>query len=207
MFRNLFDSVHSDTEYEIFDVREEIYPRTLNNDDIYLIPGSNAGAYDDTLWVQTLIKFIRKMYMENVKIAGVCFGHQIIAQALGGKTEKAVQGWGAGVRTSNIIDSKAIAYFPDKTMNLHYNHHDQVTELPPQAVCFAQSDFCPYEGFYINNRIITFQGHPEYTADYSRYLLLNHSDDEPEDVKLKALDSLSLKVDSLSAAKWILNLN
>jgi GMP synthase-like glutamine amidotransferase len=104
-----------------------------------------------------------------------------------------------------VIDARALAYFPAKTLNLHYNHHDQVILLPPKAVCFAKSDFCPIEGFYIGNQALTFQGHPEYTAEYNRYLLLNDSAGEPADVVEKAIASLDKRADSLLAAKWMLD--
>jgi GMP synthase-like glutamine amidotransferase len=206
MFRKLFGMFDDTVDYEIFDVRQDIYPVSLRRNELYLIPGSRAGAYDDIPWVKSLTGFIRKMYAENVKMAGICFGHQVIAQALGGKVEPAKQGWGTGLRTSAIIDPKALKFFPEGEMNLLYNHHDQVVELPPRAKCFAQSDFCRFEGFYIDDRVLTFQGHPEYTPEYNRYLLLNHSAGEPEDVKTAALASLNRKTDSLAAAKWMLSL-
>lgn len=206
LFRDLFGMPGSTVCYEIFDVRRNIYPASLRHDELYLIPGSHASAYDDTPWVKSLIGFVRTMYTENVKMAGICFGHQIIAQALGGKVERAKQGWGTGVRTSKIIDPKALKFFPEGEMSLLYNHHDQAVELPTRAKCFAQSDFCRIEGFYIEDKVLTFQGHPEYTPEYSRYLLLNHSGDEPEELKTTALDSLSRKTDSLAAAQWMKSL-
>lgn len=206
LFRKLFGMFGSPVCYEIFDVRRNIYPAPLHRDELYLIPGSRASAYDDTPWVKSLIGFVRTMYAKNVKMAGVCFGHQIIAQALGGKVERAKQGWGTGVRTSGIIAPQALKFFPEGEMSLLYNHHDQVVELPPRSKCFAGSDFCRIEGFYIDDKVLTFQGHPEYTPEYSRYLLLNHSDGEPEELKATALDSLSRRTDSLAAAKWMKSL-
>jgi GMP synthase-like glutamine amidotransferase len=204
LFRQLFGMFDNAVYYDIFDVRQDEYPPSLHRDELYLIPGSNASAYDDTPWVKSLAGFIREMYATNVKMVGVCFGHQIIAQALGGRVERAMQGWGTGVRTSNIIDPKALEFFPEGQMNLLYNHHDQVVSLPPQAKCFARSEFCPVEGFYIDDRILTFQGHPEYTSEYNRHLLLNHSNGEPDNVITAALDSLNRKIDSLAAAIFIM---
>jgi GMP synthase-like glutamine amidotransferase len=204
LLRQLFGKLNKHVRYEIFDVRANIYPTSLRGDELYLIPGSHASAYDDTPWVKLLITFIRTMYSEGVKMAGICFGHQIIAQALGGKVERAKRGWVPGVRTSEIIDPKALTFFTKGEMSLFYNHHDQVVTLPPQAKCFARSKFCPVEGFYIDDKVLTFQGHPEYTAEYNRYLLLNHAVNEPEEVKTMAFASLNRATDSLAAAKWII---
>jgi GMP synthase-like glutamine amidotransferase len=203
LFRRLFGALDETIHYEIFDIQQGIYPQSFDGNELYLISGSRASACDNTPWIKSLIEFIRETYAKNAKMAGICFGHQVIAQALGGKVEPAKQGWGAGVRTSEIIDTQALKFFPAQQMNLHYNHHDQVVELPPRATCFAQSAFCHIEGFYIDNNVLTFQGHPEYTSEYNRYLLLNHSSGETEELKTKALASLNRTTDSLAAAKWI----
>jgi GMP synthase-like glutamine amidotransferase len=208
MLLRLFLAVAPDLEYETFDVHRGVFPAAFHADELYLIPGSRDSAYDDTPRVRNLIRLVRDMDAAKVKMAGICFGHQIIARALGGRVEKARQGWGTGLRRSTVRDLKASAYFPKGTVSLLYNHHDQVTALPPQAVCFAQSDFCPFEGFYVEDRILTFQGHPEYTPDYSRYLLLHHAGDEPEEVKTNALASLNdcRPPDSAAVARWLVNL-
>ncbi|MDR2765172.1 MAG: hypothetical protein LBB90_09120 [Tannerella sp.] len=206
MLQRLFSAVAPTLEYEIFDVCRGVFPAELHADELYLIPGSRDSAYDDTLHVRKLIRLIREMDAAKIRMAGICFGHQVIALALGGKVGKARQGWGTGTRRSAICDPKASGYFPEGTMSLLYNHHDQVTVLPPQAVCFAQSDFCPFEGFYLDDRILTFQGHPEYTPDYSRHLLLHHAGAEPEEIKAKASASLDSPTDAAMAAEWIVNM-
>jgi GMP synthase-like glutamine amidotransferase len=206
MFQQLFSSVDPDVQYEVFDVRQSAYPATLNDRELYLITGSNASAYDDTPWVARLREFIRLLYAKKMKIAGICFGHQIVAQALGGSVVRAAQGWGAGVRSSQVVDGKAAAYFPQGQMKLLYNHHDQVVALPPGAVRFATSEFCHNEGFYISNHVLTFQGHPEHTHEYNRYLLLYHAQDEPAQVRESALQSLTNATDHLAAAAWMLDM-
>jgi GMP synthase-like glutamine amidotransferase len=206
MLQQLFSAADPEAQYEVFDVRQGVYPATLRNGELYLITGSNASAYDATPWVAKLREFIRLLYAGKMKIAGICFGHQVVAQALGGNVARAAQGWGAGVRSSQVVDDSAAAYFPNRQMRLLYHHHDQVVTLPPDAVRFAASEFCPNEGFLIRNHVLTFQGHPEHTHDYNRYLLLYHAQDEPAQVRENALQSLTNATDHIAAAKWMLDM-
>ena len=66
----------------------------------------------------------------------------------------------------------------------------QVTCLPDGAIPLATSNFCRYEGFRIGRHIVTFQGHPEFTVDYERHLILNHAENEDDAVKQRALETL-----------------
>ena len=207
MFTDLFGRVASGIDYRIYNAFEQELPQSLSNDQLYLIPGSRAGAYETDMWIQNLIGFVREAHKAEVPLAGVCFGHQLIAQALGGLVEPAAKGWASGERRSEIIDSKALEFFPEGQMKLLYNHGDQVVKLPAGARAFATSDFCPNEGFTVGNHIVTFQGHPEYTADYNRYVLLNRSADKSPATVSAALRSLdSADNMGLQAARWMLSL-
>ena len=88
MFYTLFDSVSTNMEYKVYDIQKGEIPNEIRTDELYLIPGSRAGAYEDSAWIKELINFIRKAHAVRAKLVGVCFGHQVIAQALGGVVEK-----------------------------------------------------------------------------------------------------------------------
>ena len=138
---------------------------------------------------------------------GVCFGHQVIARALGGEVRRYDGGFGAGIRASQVIDERMAPYFPGQEMRLLYSHHDQVVSLPQDAVLCATSDFCKNESFRIGHQVVTFQGHPEFTVAYSRHLLTNCCDDVDEPVRLAALQSLErLTPQGLEAARYALDL-
>lgn len=206
LFVDLFASIGEHVSYRIFQTWQGELPSTVNPDELYLVPGSLDSAYDDKPWIVALVNWIERAYCRGAKLMGVCFGHQVIARALGGEVRKYDGGFGAGVRESRVIDDEMKRFFPDGTMRLLYSHHDQVISLPQEAVLCATSDFCKNESFRIGHQVVTFQGHPEFTVAYSRHLLLNHCDDIDLEVRQQALLSLDEKSPmGPAAARFALN--
>ena len=190
MFVKLFHSVNQNITFEVFCALDGELPDHPAADELHLITGSNNAAYDDSPWILGLQDWVRKVASLKVPLVGICFGHQLIAQALGGRVERFAGGWGVGTRESQILDEQLRTYFPDGRLRLIVNHHDQVMRLPEGASPLATSDFCRYEGFRIGHHILTFQGHPEFTVDYERHIILNHSENEDDTVKQQALKTL-----------------
>lgn len=204
MFTRLFDSVAEGIEYKVYNTMEGELPVPRDNNELYLITGCNQSAYDDTPWIKRLLDWIRRADEAQAKVVGICFGHQCVAEALGGRVERAKNGWGFGIRESIVVDEEARKYFPDSRLRLMYNHHDQVTALPRRASLIATSDFCKVESFRIGRHILTFQGHPEYVPEYEKHLLKNFSDGEPDDVKRRAAVSLdTMQHQGETVARWI----
>ncbi len=207
MFTRMFDAAAAGRKlsYKVYEAMNGELPSGFSMDELYLITGCNLSVYDDIGWVNDLLGWIAKADRAKAKLTGICFGHQAVAEALGGKVLRSEKGWGIGVRESVIIDPTVRRYFPHKTLRLLYNHHDQVVRLPEGAVVVAESEFCPYESMRIGSHILTFQGHPEYVPQYEEHLIRNFADGEPESVKAAALDSLSrMDHQELSVAEWIL---
>ena len=155
MFTKLLDG--HDFDFQIWSVVDGVLPEGVSEADGWLITGSKHGAYEDHDWIPLLEDFIRETYADGRPMIGVCFGHQVIAQALGGKVEKFTGGWSIG-RTEYDMDGDKLA--------LNAWHQDQVVELPEGAKVVASSDFCPYAALAYDNRIWTVQPHPEFGHDF-----------------------------------------
>lgn len=206
LFVNRFHSVDPNIIFKVFRTLEGELPEHPVTDELYLITGSNNAAYDDLPWILSLQEWIQKAAKLQVPLVGICFGHQVIAQALGGRVERYVGGWGVGIREMEISDADLLPYFPNKKMRLVVNHHDQVMRLPEGAIPLATSDFCRYEGFRIGHHILTFQGHPEFTVEYERHLILNHAENEDDAVKQAALESLkTMQPQGKAVAEFLLD--
>jgi GMP synthase-like glutamine amidotransferase len=121
--------------------------------------------------MKTISQLINDIYDAGLPILGVCFGHQLIAQALGGDVEKSQKGWGLGLHTYQIDNKSGYMGNLAEEITLNICHQDQVTNLPRGAVVYARSDFCEYAGFYIKDKVLTMQAHPEFLVDFTKDLL------------------------------------
>ena len=158
MFERLFDG-HG-FSFETWLVVDGAFPPSVDACDGWLITGSAHGAYDGLPWIATLEDFIREAYGRGVPVAGICFGHQSMAQALGGKVEKFQGGWGVGTMEYRLSSGE--------TVRINALHQDQVVVRPPQAEVICSSEFCENAGLAYGDRAISFQPHPEFDDDFIR---------------------------------------
>lgn len=138
-------------------VAEMDFPEDVHAADGWLITGSRFGVYEDHPFLRPLEAFIREAAAARVPMVGICFGHQIIAQALGGKVEKYPGGWAIGAQDYTLGDHK---------ITLNAWHQDQVTELPPGATCLAGNDFCRNAILQYGDEAFTVQPHPEFDDSF-----------------------------------------
>lgn len=157
--------------FEFFDVRRERYPRRTEDCDGYLITGSRASVYDDDPWIVRLIGFVRGLHQAGARTVGICFGHQLIAQALGGAVGRAPGGWGVGVHTWKVVRREPWMRPAKRDFRLLASHQDQVEMLPPGARLLASSHFCPHAAFAVGEHMLAVQGHPEFTKAYAKFLM------------------------------------
>lgn len=140
------------------------FPESVSECDGWLVTGSAHGAYEDHVWIAPLEEFIRQSYAKGIPIAGICFGHQIMAQALGGKVEKYTGGWAIGHTRYALTQD-------DSTVELLALHQDQVVETPPEAHVIACTDFCANAGLAYQGSALSFQPHPEFTPEFMRDII------------------------------------
>lgn len=147
--------------YDIWDVENMHFPPGPEAADGWLITGSKHGAYEDHPFIPPLEELIRAIRDAGRPLIGVCFGHQIIAQALGGRVEKFAGGWSIGPTAYD---------FGGEEITVNAWHQDQVTELPPGARVVAATHFCAHAALSYGDTIFTVQPHPEHTAQFFRDL-------------------------------------
>lgn len=195
--------------FTTFKVTRGQLPKKLDDFDAYIITGSKNSVYEDEPWIKHLIHLVQQLDRAKKKLIGICFGHQLIAHALGGKTEKSSKGWGIGIKAAKLneqaINTKAYP-LDREDFRLVYSHQDQVVIPANKARVLAGNDFCPIAMTSIGSRIFTFQGHPEFNRSYAKDLFaLRESGYDPE-VYAEALTSMELDKtsDELVIARWML---
>jgi GMP synthase-like glutamine amidotransferase len=185
-----------------YDVQAGELPPEVALHDAYLITGSSAGVYEDLPWIGPLLGFLRAA-RGKAKLVGICFGHQAMAQAFGGRVEKSPKGWGVGlhaypvVRHEDWMDDAPLVSAPA-------SHQDQVVQPPPGAELIASSLFTPYAGFsWRDGMAVSFQFHPEMSPAFARALYESRRD------RISGVDaaiaSLEAPNDNARVGRWIGN--
>lgn len=204
MFANLLRSQDRRLEFVTYEVQRGHYPQDIDEVDAYLITGSKTGVYEDKEWIAPLMDFVRQLHAAKKPTIGICFGHQLIAHALGGKTRKSDKGWGIGVHSYELQETPAWMSEPLDNFSLLVSHQDQVEELPPGAKVLAGSDFCPYAMVQIGDHMLSFQAHPEFTRPYSKSLMELRREAFGDEVVEKGKASLQNDIHESAAARWML---
>jgi GMP synthase (glutamine-hydrolysing) len=195
MFQRLLDN--KGFTFQTFRVVENQFPADVTACDGWLITGSRHGAYEDHPWIPPLEQFIRDAFAAHVPLVGICFGHQIVAQAMGGRVEKFDKGWSVGATEYD---------FGGETVRLNAWHQDQVVMAPPGAQVIASNPFCANAALLYDNRVLTLQGHPEYDSTFIDGLMRTRGKGVvPDALMADAAERLHLPTDSRKMADRIAN--
>ncbi len=174
IFRRLLERSGRDYDVKGWRVVEGEFPESPEEADGWIVSGSKHGVYEDHAFIPPLEAFIRRAVAEGVPMIGVCFGHQIMAQALGGKAEKFAGGWGLGPHDYALEARPGWMAGAPERLTIPAVHQDQVTALPPEATRIAGSPFCENAILVYGDperpKAISIQPHPEFDEAFLRDL-------------------------------------
>ncbi|KFC70595.1 Glutamine amidotransferase, class I [Devosia sp. LC5] len=204
MFERMFDATGQGFSQEVVAVSDGAPFPELGPVEGIVITGSAAGVYDDLPWLDPLRDFIRRAYAARTPMLGVCFGHQIMADALGGDVRKSDKGWGLGRHTYGVTSRPAFMRAAPSALSVACSHQDQVIVPPKEAEVILASDFTPNAGLaYRNGAALSFQPHPEFADDYTIALAELRRGKAPDALVDKAVASVATPSDSKDVAGYI----
>lgn len=211
-FRHLEDSYPSmfrrllpNTDLIPYYVCDGQFPQNVTDHYAYLCTGSRHSVYDDIDWVKKLTGFVKSIHHHTKKFVGICFGHQLIAHALGGRVEKAAVGWCVGIHHFEVISHQswmtpAIA----EHMNLMLCQ-DQVVRLPGGSEVLSKGTQCEIGMFRVGKHMLGIQAHPEFTKAFNRAIITHRQALIGEKRVNEAYESLKSPLKNDIIGSWILN--
>jgi GMP synthase-like glutamine amidotransferase len=157
-YPDMFERLLPDAEIRSFDLTAGDFPSDLESNDAWIGAGSRLSVYDDFEWIHRFKELLRRIDADRRKYVGVCFGAQMIGEALGGRVARAPQGWQVGIKVAEMLDGARFRI-------LHCNA-DQIVDLAPGMRVLASAKTNPVEMVAVGDHILGFQGHPEFTNEF-----------------------------------------
>lgn len=201
-FRRLIAGVRPDWRVSTFDLPKGGFPEGLQGFDGVLIGGSPASVLDDEPWVHRLMEVIRDAFAVGVPMVGTCFGHQAIAQALGGKV-----GANPGPFVLGASETEIVAPAPwmegAGRIRLAAAHGEQVLNLPEGAEVIGRSEGCAVAAYRIGARVFATQHHPEMTPEFAAALVEEFAPHFPTEVGAAGRLALQGGIEGPRFGEWI----
>lgn len=204
MFRAMFRCHAPQVELAVYDIRAGIYPRSPDECDAYISSGSASSVYDNEIWIGDFEDYLKYLYRTDKKFVGICFGHQMMARALGGTVAPSDKGWGVGIKECELTLRKPWMTPAAVGYSILVSHRDQIESLPAAAEILATSPDCEIAMVQIGEHFLGIQGHPEFTPEYARALMDARTAIIPGDCLEAGRESLGATLDTRVIVDWIL---
>jgi GMP synthase (glutamine-hydrolysing) len=170
--RNLRRSL--DADVDVYKVSEGEFPPAVTSSgwqyDAVVFSGSQTAVYDDHDWIHELTAWFRSVHAADVPALGICWGHQFVAQALGGRVVD-MNEYEIGYRTVERRGDDPLFADVPRTFSAFQTHSDRVAELPAGAVELARNDY-GIQAFR-DGSSYGVQFHPEYDSETAEWVIRN----------------------------------
>lgn len=209
MFADLFQRIDPSLTFQDWSVVDGEFPDDPSACDAWLLTGSKHGVYDPEPWIEPLKDFLVATREARIPMIGICFGHQIMAEAFGGRAGKSSKGWGVGVHDYAITKRPGWLQQASSDFGMYAMHQDQVTQLPADGVVLASSAFCPIAMASYGDPeapdAISIQPHPEFFHDYALALINLRDDLIGAERAAEARECIANPVASDDFVRWALS--
>lgn len=202
-YPELFGSLLPEHELINYFVCDGKFPKSAQEHEAWIVTGSKYSVYDDVEWINKLKNFVRDIARADKYCIGVCFGHQMLGEAMGGTVLKSPMGWCVGVHQFEVTEASSWMSPNQASVNLLMSCQDQIQVLPPNSKVIAKAPKCPVGMIQIGNKMLGIQGHPEFTADYVKFLMEDRTNRIGELTVKEGLQSLNLPKHSDIVGNWI----
>lgn len=139
--------------------------------DAVLVTGSSATVHEHDPWSDRAGAWLRAAVQSGVPVLGVCYGHQLLADAFGGRTSRNPNGREIGLTTVHIAQDDPLFEGLPPVFPVFETHLDAVVDVPQSARVLAGNARCPVQALAFGPRAWGVQWHPEFDDDAMRHYL------------------------------------
>lgn len=189
--------------FDTWPVSSGVWPEDLSGHDGIVITGSPASVNDDRAWIRRLEDLVREWHARRRPMLGICFGHQLIAKALGGSVGASPAGLRVGTIATRLNHHTDWMTPARDVMTLYAAHEDHVVTLPPEATPLGGDDVCPVTLYAIGRHTLATQCHPEFYPTFMDDLLGALQDDMTQDAHARGSEQLRNGTDTDLMRRWI----
>ena len=192
-----------DWTFDTWPVSQGEWPDDVLDYDGIVITGSPASVNDDSAWIRRLEQVVRDLHARQRPMLGICFGHQVIAKALGGRVSGLSTGLRVGTVTSQMHLHVPWMQPPQPAVVLYAAQEEHVVALPPGALALGGDAVCPVTFYAIGRHVFATQCHPEFYPAFMQDLLQVLSQHLTPEAHALGSAQVQEPVDSALMRRWM----